>query len=384
MQGRFPYRSKGESVTDLFIADTERLHKWFSRRDIEIGIWGDMLIAPEEASSSAFAPNKREAEKRRELLPCNITVYDWHYEINNADKFESLELFRKEGFDTIASVWFKPGNIAPMAKAAADNNSEGLIGTTWAGYNFDIDDNVKNWFQFWAYLWVAEYAWTGQNTPVGELSFTAPDLFRNIWLGKKPLTEDKPGYCFDLRDLYNLKLADTESSPGWLGFGSGMDFSSFPTDKDTFKNTRFFVDKNDKNQAAVLMNGTLNPDGNYPGTITIETDKIKADEVRFLYTCAFKTADKTKIGKIRFNYSDTGSTETDLIYGENIFSYRDIRVTPDVGIAWKGESANGEQICVNEFCWSNPHPENKLQSITIASARQTESSVILFAVTSVD
>jgi hypothetical protein len=132
------------------------------------------------------------------------------------------------------------------------------------------------------------------------------------------------------------------------------------------------------------MNGTLNPDGNYPGTITIETDKIKADEVRFLYTCAFKTADKTKIGKIRFNYSDTGSTETDLIYGENIFSYRDIRVTPDVGIAWKGESANGEQICVNEFCWSNPHPENKLQSITIASARQTESSVILFAVTSVD
>lgn len=383
MQGRFPYRSKGESVTDLFIKDITKIHKWFSEKNIKIGMWGDMLIAPEEASSSAFAPNKRESEKRRQLLPDDITVYDWHYEINDADKFKSLELFRKEGFDTIASVWFKPGNIAPMAKAAADNNSEGLIGTTWAGYNFDIDNNVKNWFQYWAYLWGAEYAWTGQDTPADELSFTAPDLFRNIWLGKKPLTEDKPGYCFDLRDLYNIKLSDTESSPGWLGFGGGMDLSSFPTDKNTFGNTRFFVEENNKNQAAVLMNGTLNPDGNYPGSLTIEADKIKTNQVRFLYTCAFKTADKTSIGKITFNYVDTSSTETDLVYGENIFSYRDIRVTPEVGIAWKGESANGEQICVNEFCWSNPYPDKKLESITITSAPQTESAIILFAVTSV-
>ena len=384
MIGRFPYRSKdtGKSETQLVAEDINKLHEWFTAKGVKIGMWGDMLLHNDEASSSAFAPSVEEAKLRRDMIPDDVVIYDWHYEVNTPENFKSFKVFKDAGKEVVGSTWSNPDNIRNVTEAIMDCEGLGILQTTWAGFNFSIDTNKDAWSQYWAYLLAAEYSWTGKNVPAADLKFNPANLFLQLWKETKPISEDKAGYVFDLRKFYNRSLSDDENLGGWLGYGQSMDMSDFPKNESVFGNTRYMTAENRRGESVVLMNGNLNPKGNFPDSITIDTARISASELRLLVTSAFKVKDKTKVGLVELKYSDGSTGKCDLVYGENIFSFTDARVDDGAKIVWRGKTKNGEEICIHDCVLKNPSPAKKIVSIRIDSF-DTDSALIVFALTAV-
>ncbi|MFH0793728.1 MAG: glycoside hydrolase family 20 zincin-like fold domain-containing protein, partial [bacterium] len=157
MRGRFPYRSKdsGMSATDLILLDTLKLHAWLAARGVRTMLWGDMFLHEGEGSDACLAPSAEDAKQRRNKLPKDVLIADWHYGPVEPQDYTSLKLFGDLGFKVVGSGWFRPDNIRNLAAACRLNKTEGYLQTTWAGFNFKINGYEREWVQYWAWLLAA-------------------------------------------------------------------------------------------------------------------------------------------------------------------------------------------------------------------------------------
>ncbi len=386
MSGRFPWRSlsSGKTETELIMEDIEKLHEWFADRDVQIMMWGDTLLWTTEASGAALAPSLADAQARRQRLPKDVLIADWHYDPSEPEDFISLDVFRNAGFTAFGASWYNQNNIRNLAKACVDKQAEGLIQTTWAGFNFSIDHNPGSWYQYWAYLWAAEQAWSGKNTPESELPFVASERFSELWGESKPLLHTKTGLLLDLEPLSNRRLDDTANRDGWAGYGSGLDLSSFPKDRSVFGETRFRIGTNAKGQSALMLAGKINPSGVYPDEVQIHLPvRRHISEIHFLLTSPFSSADGSQAGEIEFLYEDGSSRLQSLVYGDNLFAFDDLRTGSDTTkMAWKGTSSLGHVLAVRDLTWANPQPDKPIQAILLRSD-STEAAPTVLAITAV-
>ena len=381
MRGRFPYRSKdsGKSVTDLVLEDVNKLHDWFAKRDVRIMLWGDMFLWKGEASSAAFADTKEEAKIRRDRLPKDTFIADWHYEAGDPARYTSLKIFKQEGFEACGASWFNPKNIRNLTLGCKMFDAAGLLQTTWAGFNFKIDGNQEAWFQYWAYLWAAWYSWTGSDIAVDDLPFLASQTFLDTWSERKPVLEKKKGFGVNLDKAANRTLSDNARREGWVGMGPDYDISL--PEKDYFGEMRFDIPTYNGKPGALLMAGNLNPKGSYPVNAEISLKDVQADEIHFLMTAAFRSRDKTHCGEIKMHYADGRSKKIPLVYGKNFFNFQDARVGESTRIAW-WNTEGGETQCLHDLVWRNPRPDKKITRISLKS-HVTDSAPALIAITGV-
>lgn len=382
MRGRFPWRSKdsGKTTTDLIIGDINTLHTWFKEKNVRVMMWGDMFLHADEATDAHFAPSLEEAKQRRSLLPKDVIITDWHYAAAKPEEYISIKLWNDLGFDTIGSGWDNPVNIRNLAGACVNEKATGYLQTTWAGFNFKIDNNEESWPQYWAYILAAHYSWSGDTTPHYDLPFSAKEKFLDAWFGRKPLLHKRAGYTLDLSAVANRKLEDNAAGEGWLGYGPDFDFSALPTGALRAGETVFNLAKNDKGESALILAGRFNPKGQYPEAVELGVEPVKAAEIHFLMNTAHRGNEKAKVGEIVVGYADGSRASTDLVYGKNIFAYYDTRIGEEARIAWEGQAKGGRAIYAWDLRWKNPHPGRKIASISLRSSG-TEASPILFAAT---
>jgi hexosaminidase len=185
LRGRFPNPdcpSCGKQTeTRLVLKHLGHLSTWLAKRGIKPLVWGDMLLAPAEASGGgAHAPNPAEARLRRAGLPAGTVVADWHYQI--VDDYPSLELLRREKRPAIACSWYRTENIRRLAAAARKAGSLGLVQTTWAGYFPDESVLGGNEIrQYSAFILAAEYAWSGRDDPPDALGYKPRAVFQRAY-----------------------------------------------------------------------------------------------------------------------------------------------------------------------------------------------------------
>ena len=383
MRGRFPYRSadSGMSVTELIMKDTIKLNDWFRERGVDVYLWGDMFLHSSEAPDATFARTPEEAQERRDLLPGDMIVTDWHYVPVEPEAYTSIPLWRDEGFRTIGAAWFNPTNIRNLALACIENGVAGFLQTTWAGFNFSIDGNEAAWYQYWAYITAAHYAWSGDETLPHDLPFVPKDEFIDTWFRAKPLLEERAGFHLDLREAFNRSLADPDGS-GWLGYGPDHDFSTLPEGDLLLDETTFRLARTDDGLGAVMLTGNMNPGGVYPEEIVLTTEGVTASELRLLMTSSFATREGAEVGSLVVDFADGTSEVMPLEYGRSIFSFGANRAGDAARIAWEGETASGSAIRLWDVVWSNPHPDKKITGLRLSSTG-TEAAPILFAVTGV-
>ena len=383
MRGRFPYRSKdsGMSVTELVMKDTIKLNDWFRERDIDVYLWGDMFLHSSEAPDATFAKTPEEAQERRDQLPRDMTVTDWHYVPVEPEQYTSIPLWRDEGFRTIGAGWFNPMNIRNLALACIREGVEGYLQTTWAGFNFRIDGNEDAWFQYWVYITAAHYAWSGDESLPDELPFKPKNVFIDTWHGVKPLLESREGFHVDLRGAFNRSLVD-EDGTGWLGFGPENDFRAVPEGDHLLAETMFRLQRDEDGQGAIILSGRLNPAGEFPEAVTLGIGGETADELRFLTTAAFSTRQHELTGRVEVAYSDGTAEGMDLRYGQNLFAFHKDRAGADARVAWQGRTGAGATVRLWDLVWQNPHPEKPIEAITISSTG-TEAAPIILAITGV-
>jgi len=182
--------SKKYSITEIMDMYMREVGEYFYRQDIDrIMLWGDMFLAPGEAPDAAFAETARAAKARRAIIsnamrrnrPDEIIVTDWHYQPVDPEHYISLDIFHELGTRTIASTWYNPQNIRNFARQAIADESWGLLQTTWAGFNFYIEENVDSHPQFEAYLLAADYGWSGREEKATELPYDYSSEFWKRW-----------------------------------------------------------------------------------------------------------------------------------------------------------------------------------------------------------
>ncbi len=386
MRGRFPYRSKdsGKTAAELIVDDINKLHAWFTNRGVRIMMWGDVFLAPGESPDATNAPSVEEAAKRRAALPRDAFIADWHYDAAPPEAFKSLGIWRQEGFDAVGASWFSPVNIQNLTQAAIKADQKGLLQTTWAGYNFQINDNESSWYQYMMYIYAAHCAWSGDTTPYEQLPWTVRDVFLRTWFARKPLLHPSKGFQIDLSAAANRSFADNDGGSGWLGYGPDYDMAAFPAAQERFDETAFLIKKNAKGDSALLLSGSLNPAGQFPESVELRLDRARqADEMRFLLATAFPGREKIKVGAVTLVYDDGSTASLDLVYGKNIFGCTENRVGREARIAWSAVAKGNGKRYMFSLAWANPNPEKKIAALRLSSAG-TEAAPVFLAITGVE
>ncbi|MEE4186110.1 MAG: family 20 glycosylhydrolase [Gammaproteobacteria bacterium] len=119
---------------ELFLQDVERIHAYLSERNVEVWMWGDMLLGKKEFPGMFARELHGNAEYAalRSRIPKSIVICDWHY-VDEQTAFPSLLAFADEGLRVLGSSWRREETISNFSAyvAAHPEQAEGMIATTW-------------------------------------------------------------------------------------------------------------------------------------------------------------------------------------------------------------------------------------------------------------
>lgn len=374
MTGTFPPKGSKKTATELIIQDTLKLHDWLKRRGIKTMMWGDMLLYSDEASDAGLAPTKEDAVKRREALPKDIVIADWHYQ-GSSPAFPSVDLLQKAGFEVVGTTWFDRGNIQNFSRVLNAEKAEGLLQSTWAGYAMSLDTVKGQEFpQFVAYLLGAEYAWNGGQPGLTELGYSPDDAFLYLWNRQPAGTGKSAGFTVDLSGLSNADMwqwvpSETAPKPGAAG-------AAFPTGRTSLAGVTYDTGH------PVWLAGALNPAGAWPGSVTIPLYGLTAKTVNLLWGTTFTAPHAAPVATLTLEYDDGTSEDVPITYGDQIFAFTDPRGGGGTAVAWRGTDPFGQTVQARTVAIPNPQPKKGIANITIVSAN-TEAAPVLLGVTGV-
>ncbi|HHX40371.1 MAG TPA: family 20 glycosylhydrolase [Armatimonadetes bacterium] len=367
-----PCRSKG--VDQLFIEDTRRLHDFLAERGARTLMWGDMLLGPGEARDAANAKSVAEARRRREQLPKEILITDWHYAV--ADDYPSIRILREAGFEVWAATWYEPENVRGFARAAAAHGS-GLIQTTWTGYYGNMTALRREFPQFRAYLLAAGYAWNPESPALAEATDAAAQRFLASWPAFSRAPGKEPGFVVDLAPLGSMPWCDTPSRDGWLGYGPEHDLSALEGGVRRLGRSLFHLPGNSQ---AIALHGPLLP-MRYPKSVTVPLGR-RASELLFLMATGWEVAEGNPVGKIIVRYADGTQMPSTLLYGAHLRAAHDPRTAVYAPVAWQGRTTGGEPLYLRVYTLRNPFPEREITGVTLV-ADDTAAAPLLFGLSGV-
>ena len=111
---------------DLFLQDVITLNDYLVARDVDVWMWGDMLISANEFPEM-HKKNFHGIQGYNELrnqIPKNIIIADWHYHHETKD-FPSAKAFADAGHDVVGASWKNMNNIRLFAEYMADMGIKG-------------------------------------------------------------------------------------------------------------------------------------------------------------------------------------------------------------------------------------------------------------------
>lgn len=376
MRGRFPRDElcSKKTISQLFLEDVEKLRAYLAERGIRTMLWGDMMLHSSETPCAGMAESLEAAKERREALPKDIIIADWHY--CTSEDFPSVRLFKEKGHEVLACTWYNPYNIYDFSRSAKKDGAEGLIQTLWSGFNVDERCLDQQFHQYHAFILAAEYAWNTGETSVSDLPYFSGEEFLKLWRREKADHSASDGFVVNLSPFANIMLSsDNESA--WIGYGPDHDLRELKTGNIRLCGIGFEIPQN----KALMFSGAMNPKGSWPCEIRIPLSRT-ADSVAFLIATGWVAEKGTPVGKIVFRYSNTESMVLDLVYGKNIAAWNDHGSIPYATVAWRGKTRAGEIIALRILQWNNPYPKRPIQAIEILS-NNTEACPIVFAITGI-
>ncbi len=320
-------------VTQLWRDMVPYLGSVAKRNNVNLMLWGDEGLAPDEAVDAANGQDRENAKLRREAIPKGSIIADWHYRASESHVpfLKSLQRWKMDGLTPVASSWYKPDNIRGFG-LAADVENVGTLQTTWAGYESNESNMLKNIDQFSAFVLAADYGWSGRADKFGELPYDASQVFAR---------------------MYNPKQSPVVPSDAFL-VGRG----------DIFECGRIKFSKlENASLTGISVSNMSNPELLQIGL----TGTYK--EVAVALTCELASATSEKIGEVIVSYQDGTKDITPLLYGLHV------RALDQDGGTFFGERISG-RTCLRilakpkelrsvEFKASNRYSGLKIDGLTL-------------------
>ncbi len=172
-------------VTKLWGIQIPMLAEIAKKHKVEFMLWGDKGLAPGEAPDAAHGHDKENAAARRKAIPVGAYITDWHYKAdpNPATFMPPLLLWEREGFQPIASSWYRPENIRGFNLAAIAHGF-GTLQTTWAGYESNEANMLREAKQFSTMVLAGDYAWSGRQEQLKDLGYDPMKVFQQLMYGR--------------------------------------------------------------------------------------------------------------------------------------------------------------------------------------------------------
>jgi hexosaminidase len=388
-------RTKRVSVAEWLRRDITHWHDFMTSRGIRVMLWGDQFLAKDDAAGASFAPNTTESKARRDQLPKDVIIADWHYGDVPAASQVSVPLWAREGFDAVVCPWFKPGNIVRFAKAAANERAGagktggpgqalGLLQTTWAGFSNDEESFMANQEQYAAYVLAAESAWTGGYDKASDVPFDYTEEFARIWQGRMLPRGRAAGWALDLGAVANLDLA-TSATAAWLGYDDPATLAALPVGETRMGRSTVRIAGAAGGPRALLLAGRFNPAGTpkWPSRAVLPVGR-HARAVAMALGASTTAAPEPPIARALFQYADGTSASVAFRLGQNVFPVSDANASVVAPRWWESPAKSGEQpFAVHGFVWQNPYPGRELKAIEFRTENQGP-ALIIFGITGVE
>lgn len=119
---------------DLFLYDVDRLYKFLAAKGIEVWMWGDMLVSPDEfpGMKSVYLNGIEGYARLRDKIPPEITICDWHYS-GREWEFPSAKAFASSGHRVLGATWKQKTTTERFSRyiKGLKPAGQGMIATTW-------------------------------------------------------------------------------------------------------------------------------------------------------------------------------------------------------------------------------------------------------------
>lgn len=126
-------RCKGQDPAKLFTKAVNDYHSYLSARNIEMWMWGDRLLDAEETGYGKWEAAANGTAPAIDMIPTDIVVCDWHYEV--LDAYPSIGLFLEKGFRVLPGGWRNVEAVRLLLdEALAHRENPRMLGylcTTW-------------------------------------------------------------------------------------------------------------------------------------------------------------------------------------------------------------------------------------------------------------
>jgi hypothetical protein len=127
-------RCKGTPNAELFAKAVNDLHGHVvGKRGAEMMMWGDRLLPP-STGYNMWERSNNETETAIALIPRDIVMCDWHYEVMEQNDYPSVRYFQEKGFRVWPAGWNKPQAVRRLigvARRDAGKKMLGYLATTW-------------------------------------------------------------------------------------------------------------------------------------------------------------------------------------------------------------------------------------------------------------
>ncbi|MFC1782901.1 family 20 glycosylhydrolase [Planctomycetota bacterium] len=126
-------RCKGTDKAELFAKAVNDYHQHLvGKRKIEMLMWGDRLIDAQKINYGEWEASKNDTADALDLIPKDIIICDWHYELREA--YESVPMFLEKGFRVWPAGWRNLPALqayVEYSKQFQNNRMLGHLNTTW-------------------------------------------------------------------------------------------------------------------------------------------------------------------------------------------------------------------------------------------------------------
>ena len=126
-------RCKGGDPAQLFAKAINEYHAHLvGKRGVEMLMWGDRLISDEATGYGEWEASRNHTEPAIDLIPNDIIICDWHYEI--CAEYRSIPIFLEKGFRVLPGGWRNVTAVEALIGYARQHQAERLMGylcTTW-------------------------------------------------------------------------------------------------------------------------------------------------------------------------------------------------------------------------------------------------------------
>ncbi len=127
-------RCKGTASSELFAKAVNDIHGHVvAKRGLEMMMWGDRLL-PSSTGYNMWERSNNDTEGAIHMIPRDIVMCDWHYEVMEQNDYPSVKHFQEKGFRVWPAGWNEVDAVRRLIEVANRDATEKMVGylaTTW-------------------------------------------------------------------------------------------------------------------------------------------------------------------------------------------------------------------------------------------------------------